>query len=207
MVMELVAELLKIAGLAGLAIAGILVILIWKKNRRTKITFIKFVIQIVSAAAIFYLFIFYDPLLFSYIVSVFLLGVVIIAPLKKYINRERPFESLEVIKVFERKPTSRSFPSWHAYNVVSQGLLLAYLLNSLLIMFMVLIFAAIVSFSRIQLGVHYPTDVIFGYFIGFVGFILAIAIVAPFLMKVTIFFELLIGSQIYYQIINVWNLS
>lgn len=58
MVMEIVAELLKLAGLAGLAIAGILIILIWKKNRRTKITFIKFVIQLVSAAAIFYLFIY-----------------------------------------------------------------------------------------------------------------------------------------------------
>jgi polyferredoxin len=56
MVMEFVAELLKLSGLATLAIAGILVILIWKKNRRTKITFIKFVIQLLSAAAIFYLF-------------------------------------------------------------------------------------------------------------------------------------------------------
>ena len=54
--MEFVAELLKLSGLAALAIAGILVILIWKKNRRTKITFIKFVIQLLSAAAVFYLF-------------------------------------------------------------------------------------------------------------------------------------------------------
>ena len=56
MVMELLAESLKLTALAGLAIAGILVILIWKKNRTTKITYIKFVIQVVSLAAIFYLF-------------------------------------------------------------------------------------------------------------------------------------------------------
>ena len=56
MVMELVAELLKLTVLAGLAIAGILVILIWKKNRTIKVTYIKFVIQVVSLAAIFYLF-------------------------------------------------------------------------------------------------------------------------------------------------------
>jgi undecaprenyl-diphosphatase len=151
---------------------------------------------------VFYLFIFYDPLLFSYISSTFLLGVIIIAPIKKYMNRDRPFESLKYIKVLERKPTSRSFPSWHAYNVVSQGLLLAYLLNSLLIAIIVLIFAAVVSFSRIQLGVHYPSDVVFGFFIGFFGFILAITFVAPLLMRIIMFFEIIIGSHIYYQIIN-----
>ncbi|MCZ2807956.1 MAG: 4Fe-4S binding protein [Candidatus Bathyarchaeota archaeon] len=56
MVMELVAELLKLTALAALAIAGILVITIWKKNRTIKVTYIKFVIQAVSLAAIFYLF-------------------------------------------------------------------------------------------------------------------------------------------------------
>jgi membrane-associated phospholipid phosphatase len=151
---------------------------------------------------VFYLFIFYDPLLFSYISSIFLLGVVIIAPVKKFIDRDRPFKSLEDIKVLERKPTSRSFPSWHAYNVASQGLLFAYLLNSLLVAILILIFAVIISFSRIQLGVHYPSDVIFGFFIGFIGFILAISIVAPILMSVISFFELVIGSQIHYQVIN-----
>ena len=151
---------------------------------------------------VFYLFIYYDPLLFSYIGSIFLLGVVIIAPIKKFFNRDRPFEILEDIKVLERKPTSRSFPSWHAYNVASQGLLLAYLLNSLLVAILVLIFAVIISFSRIQLGVHYPSDVVFGFFIGFIGFILAISIVTPILMRVISFFELAIGSQIHYQVFN-----
>ncbi len=151
---------------------------------------------------VFYLFIFYDPLLFSYIGSIFLLGVVIIAPIKKFFDRDRPFEILEDIKVLERKPTSRSFPSWHSYNVASQGLLLAYLLNSLLVAILVLIFAVIISFSRIQLGVHYPSDVIFGFIIGFIGFILAISIVAPILMSVISFFERVIGSQIHYQVFN-----
>jgi len=151
---------------------------------------------------VFFLFIFYDPLLFSYIGSIFLLGVVIIAPIKKVIDRERPFETLEKIKVLERKPTSRSFPSWHAYNVASQGMLLAYLLNSWLIAIIILIFAVIISFSRIQLGVHYPSDVIFGFLIGFIGFILAIGIVAPIVMSVISFFELVIGNQVHYQVFS-----
>ena len=56
MVMEVVAELLKLTILAGLAIAGVLVITIWKKNQTIKVTYIKFVIQVASLAAIFYLF-------------------------------------------------------------------------------------------------------------------------------------------------------
>ena len=117
-------------------------------------------------------------------------------------NRDRPFESLEGIKVLERKPTSRSFPSWHAYNVVSQGLLLAFLLNSIVIVIPVLIFAVIVSFSRIQLGVHYPSDVISGFLIGFVGFLLAVIIVAPIVMNIISFFEIATELPVYYQMIN-----
>jgi len=56
MVMELVAELLKIMILAALAIAGVLVITIWKKNQTIKITYIRFVIQAASLAAVYYLF-------------------------------------------------------------------------------------------------------------------------------------------------------
>ncbi len=151
---------------------------------------------------VFYLFIIYDPKLFSYISSIFLLGVVIILPIKKYFNRDRPFEALKDIRVLERKPTSRSFPSWHAYNVASQGLLLAFLLNSIGIAIIVLIFAIIVSFSRIQLGVHYPSDVFFGFFIGIIGFVIAITILAPTLTVVINFIEQVIEVPIYYQIIN-----
>ena len=151
---------------------------------------------------VFYLFIIYDPKLFSYISSIFLLGVVIIAPIKKSFNRERPFEALKDIRVLERKPTSRSFPSWHAYNVASQGLLLVFLLNSIEIAIIVIIFAMVISFSRIQLGVHYPSDVIFGFFIGIIGFLIAITILAPVLMVVINFIERVIDIPIYYQVIN-----
>jgi polyferredoxin len=42
--------------LAGLAMAGILVILIWKKGLATKVTYLRFVIQAVAMVAVFYLF-------------------------------------------------------------------------------------------------------------------------------------------------------
>jgi len=151
---------------------------------------------------VFYLFIWYAPFLFSNISAIFLLGVIIIAPLKKIFNRERPFETLKDINILERKPTSRSFPSWHVYNVISQGLLFAFLLNSIAIIIIVSIFAAIVSFSRIQLGVHYPSDVIFGFFIGIIGFLLAVIIVAPILLRIFFFFEQFYGGNIPYHLIN-----
>jgi ferredoxin-type protein NapH len=74
MVMELVAELLRLTALAALAFAGILVILIWKRNRTTKVTYLKFFVQAVSFVAIFYLFTYtVRPLL--------ILAVILIMPL------------------------------------------------------------------------------------------------------------------------------
>jgi ferredoxin-type protein NapH len=56
MIMQLLGEILKLTVLAGLAIAGILVILIWKKGLATKVTYLRFVIQTVAMVAVFYLF-------------------------------------------------------------------------------------------------------------------------------------------------------
>ncbi|MFX1498944.1 MAG: phosphatase PAP2 family protein [Promethearchaeota archaeon] len=152
----------------------------------------------------YYLFIWYDPYVFAHISITFLIGLILIAPIKRLFGRSRPFENLENINILERKPTSRSFPSWHAYNITSQGLLVGYLLNSLLIMIIFLIFALIVSFSRIQLGVHYPSDVIFGFLIGLIGFSLSIFLLSPFFYDLIMFLESFIPFQIQYYRFNSW---
>ena len=138
---------------------------------------------------IYFFFVWYDPLLFSQISSTFLIGVLTIAPIKKVVNRARPFESLEQIQVLEPKPTSRSFPSWHAYNLVSQGLLFSTLLDSIFISIIIFIIVFLVGFSRVQLGSHYPSDVFFGGIIGIFGFLIAISLVTPFLQVIIGFFE------------------
>jgi ferredoxin-type protein NapH len=56
MTLEIVAELLKLTILAVLATAGMLIVLIWKKNRTTKMTYIRFFVQVASMAATFFLF-------------------------------------------------------------------------------------------------------------------------------------------------------
>lgn len=151
---------------------------------------------------VFYLFIYYDSFLFSSISAIFLIGVLIIAPIKKLIDRDRPFEALNNIEVLEREPTSRSFPSWHSYNMVSQGLYFVLLLNSPMMVIIAAILIISVSFSRIQLGVHYPTDVICGTFIGFFGFLIARIFLAPLLNSIVIFFEQFNIGNIYKHAIN-----
>ncbi len=52
----LLGEALKLTVLTGLAAAGILTILIWKKGLATKVTYVRFVIQALSAVVFFYIF-------------------------------------------------------------------------------------------------------------------------------------------------------
>src|SRR5512139_2637587 len=56
MAFEFLGEALKLIVLAGLATAGILTILIWKKGQATKVTYIRFIIQAVATIAFFYIF-------------------------------------------------------------------------------------------------------------------------------------------------------
>ena len=54
MALEIIGDILRLIVLAGLGVAGIIAILIWKKNLATRVTFLRFVIQAVAFAAIFY---------------------------------------------------------------------------------------------------------------------------------------------------------
>ena len=152
---------------------------------------------------VYFLFIWYDRLLFSAIASTFLIGVIIIVPMKSLIERDRPFEELKEVNILDRKPTSSSFPSWHAYNVISQGLILIFIINSIWFTFLVIILATLVCFSRVQLGVHYPSDVIFGGIIGVIGFLCSFFLLTPFTLQILKFFEHTMTLEIYYQTLNV----
>jgi membrane-associated phospholipid phosphatase len=153
----------------------------------------------------FYLFVWYDPYLLSNLGSVFLVGLFIIVTIKKVVNRARPFDKLEngELKVLEKEPSSESFPSWHSYNITAYGLLFgAFFLKSPLITIIMQLLAVTVSFSRIQLGVHYPSDVIFGYVIGILGFFISIFFIAPVFQMIIGYFEQFALHSIEYRQVN-----
>ncbi len=67
-VWEIIGDTLRLLVLAGLGAAGVLTILIWKKNLATRVTLLRFVVQAVSFAAIFYIFSYTIPLLYVLII-------------------------------------------------------------------------------------------------------------------------------------------
>ena len=73
---EIVGDILRITVLAGLGVAGVLAILIWKKNLATRITYMRLVIQAVAFASLFYFFTFTVPLLYV-LIAIFAVTIVI----------------------------------------------------------------------------------------------------------------------------------
>ena len=57
----IIGDLLRVVVLAGLVGAGLLTVMIWKKNLATKITYIRLVVQVAAFATLFFIFSFSIP--------------------------------------------------------------------------------------------------------------------------------------------------
>ncbi len=107
----------------------------------------------------------------------FMLAVVLILAsavsqgLKFSIDRERPFVTYPYIEKLSAGGDS-SFPSGHTLEAFALALTLSLLFSKKSIAIPVYVWAVLIAYSRMALGVHYPSDVLGGMLIGtFIGWI------------------------------------
>jgi undecaprenyl-diphosphatase len=84
--------------------------------------------------------------------------------LKEWVGRIRPCHVLQGVRLLTDCNTSYSFPSSHAVNIFAAAFFLSQPFHRMA--FLLYGIAAIVGYSRIYMGIHYPLDVIGGAGIG-----------------------------------------
>lgn len=87
--------------------------------------------------------------------------------LKNLVERPRPFMELDLV-ILISKPEGFSFPSGHTFASFAAAGVIAHYLRRWT--WPVFILASVIGFSRVYVGVHYPTDVLVG---GIFGFLVA----------------------------------
>jgi undecaprenyl-diphosphatase len=84
--------------------------------------------------------------------------------LKAAVGRPRPFVTLHDIHLLAGRPVSTSFPSSHATTAFAGATFLSYRFpRAAAPLFAV---AAVIAFSRVYVGAHYPADVLAGALLG-----------------------------------------
>jgi len=89
--------------------------------------------------------------------------------LKNAIARDRPCRAIEGIRLITHCPRSYSMPSGHAISSFAFAAPIFFLSRDFLTMpwrACPLMLASLIAFSRIYLGVHYPTDAVAGTILG-----------------------------------------
>lgn len=100
----------------------------------------------------------------SMVISLVVVNIV----LKNWVARIRPYELIEGLELMIEKQKDFSFPSGHTSNSFACGWVMFRELKKRYGI-PALILAILISFSRLFVGVHYPTDVFAGIAIGILG--------------------------------------
>lgn len=94
----------------------------------------------------------------------FLIERTVYYTLKNSIKRMRPFEKLKLNKLCIEPPDKYSFPSGHSSAAFLFATLVSYFFPKLKLS--LFIFASLIGISRVILKLHFPTDILFGAFLG-----------------------------------------
>lgn len=92
------------------------------------------------------------------------LSVLLFMGVKNLVGRPRPFETWQGLNYLMAPPDKFSFPSGHTMTAFSVWGTLAIGLPVLAKLYLLIAF--LIGFSRVFLGLHYPTDVLIGAFLG-----------------------------------------
>lgn len=84
--------------------------------------------------------------------------------IKNIVQRDRPFINMDGIDMLINTPITYSFPSGHTTSsFAAAGVLAISFKNKSVYVF---VLAGLIAFSRLYLGVHFPTDIIVGIILG-----------------------------------------
>ncbi len=103
--------------------------------------------------------------------------------LKDFFGRPRPFNVNPEIVTLIKHPSSFSFPSGHTSGSFSAALVLFHMLPKKIGTPAVAL-ATMIAFSRMYIGVHYPTDILGGILVAIIASVLAILIVSKVREKI-----------------------
>ncbi|WP_314048789.1 phosphatase PAP2 family protein [Peptostreptococcus stomatis] len=101
---------------------------------------------------------------FVMIIALILNGIICNIILKPMLARIRPFDVNTAIKLLINKPRDFSFPSGHTSASFTAASVLFFRKSKLFVPSLILAF--LISFSRLYLYVHYPSDVLAGLVLG-----------------------------------------
>lgn len=132
----------------------------------------------------------YDKKFGIYTGTNMVIGIVLNPLVKNIFWRRRPYFDNEAIKclrpvdssadIYDIKAQGFSFPSGHSTNsITAYGSISRYKKNNV-VRILAFVFPLLVGFSRIVVGVHYPTDVLCGWLLGIVVIFLTPMIIDKF---------------------------